>query len=76
MSNLQHRNSIVEIDDRDGGTRRIIQSPYRFSESTSEVRGPAPLRGEHNRDVLGDWLGLQDDDVDQWCNAGVLLSEG
>jgi crotonobetainyl-CoA:carnitine CoA-transferase CaiB-like acyl-CoA transferase len=31
--------------------------PVRFSGSTPKV-GPSPLLGEHTREVLGDWLGL------------------
>ena len=43
---LEHRGSIAEIDDRGGGTRPIPQSPYRFSDARSGVRGrrPAPRR--------------------------------
>ena len=57
------RGSIVQIDDRQGGTRPIPQSPYRFSAARSGVRGPAPHRGEHNRAVLAEWLGMAAADV-------------
>jgi crotonobetainyl-CoA:carnitine CoA-transferase CaiB-like acyl-CoA transferase len=57
------RGSIVQIDDRQGGTRPIPQSPYRFSAAKSGVRGPAPHRGEHNRSVLAEWLDMADTDV-------------
>ena len=69
---LVHRGSIVEVDDRAGGTRPVAQSPYRWSTARSGVRGPAPHRGEHNREVLADWLGLTDDDVGKLLAAGVL----
>ena len=69
---LIHRGSIVEVDDRAGGTRPIAQSPYRWSTARSGVRGPAPHRGEHNREVLAEWLGLSDDEVGQLHAAGVL----
>jgi len=51
------RDLAVEVDDRGGGIRRVVQSPYRFSDAASGVRGPAPHRGEHNAQVLADWLG-------------------
>jgi crotonobetainyl-CoA:carnitine CoA-transferase CaiB-like acyl-CoA transferase len=57
------RGSIVQIDDRQGGTRPIPQSPYRFSAAKSGVRGPAPHRGEQNRSVLAEWLDMADSDV-------------
>lgn len=73
---LQHRGTIVEIDDRVGGTRRVIQSPYRFSMSDSGVRGPAPRRGEHNADVLAEWAGFDEAAVAGLASSSTLLSEG
>ena len=72
---LKHRGSIAEIDDRAGGTRPIPQSPYRFSAAESGVRGPAPHRGEHNQDVLGEWLGLAPADIAVLTQGGVLASD-
>ncbi len=69
---LAHRKSIVEVDDRAGGTRPIAQSPYRFSQAQSGVRGPAPYRGEHNEEVLREWLGKSREDVAALLAAGVL----
>ena len=69
---LKHRGSIVEIDDREGGTRPIPQSPYRFSNARSGVRGPASTRGEHNGQVLGEWLDLPRTAVEALTEAGVL----
>lgn len=55
---LQARNSVVTIDDRNGGTRPIFQSPYRYSDMASGVTGPARHLGEDNVSVLTEWLGL------------------
>ena len=73
---LKHRGSIAQIDDREGGTRPIPQSPYRFSAARSEVRGPAPHRGEHNQAVLAEWLGLRSDAIQALSDTGVLGSQG
>jgi crotonobetainyl-CoA:carnitine CoA-transferase CaiB-like acyl-CoA transferase len=72
---LAHRGAIVEVDDRAGGTRPVAQSPYRWSSATSGVRGPAPHRGEHNRAVLGEWLGLTDAEIEDLGAAGVVLQD-
>ena len=72
---LKARGSIVEVDDRAGGVRPIPQSPYRFSAARSGVRGGAPHRGEHNHEVLGEWLGLAPGAVDALVERGVLGSE-
>ena len=72
---VRHRGSIAQIDDRAGGTRPIVQSPYRFSNARAGVRGVAPHRGEHNAAALKDWLGCSDGEVARWQDAGVLLAE-
>ena len=69
---VQARGSIVQIDDRSGGTRPIPQSPYRFSGATSRVRGPAAYLGEDNAEVLREWLGMSDAAVADLAHAGVL----
>ena len=71
----RHRQTVVETDDRAGGTRRVVQSPYRFSAARSGVRGPAPQRGEHNRSVLKAWLALEEPELAKLEADGVLLSE-
>lgn len=70
-----HRGTVVEVDDRAGGVRRVIQSPYRFSAAQSGLRGPAPFRGEHNARVLSDWLGHTSAQIEQLQSAGVLVAQ-
>jgi len=72
---VQARGAIAQVDDRAGGRRPIPQSPYRFSDAVSQVRGPAAWRGEHNAEVLEDWLGLCADEARGLRDAGVLLAE-
>jgi crotonobetainyl-CoA:carnitine CoA-transferase CaiB-like acyl-CoA transferase len=69
----QERELLVEVDDRRGGTRPVIRPAARFSDSLHAVRGAAPRRGEHNREVLRDLLGLDEERLDQLYEAGVLL---
>jgi CoA:oxalate CoA-transferase len=69
------RARLAEVDDRGGGHRRVVQSPYRFSDAESGVRGPAPYRGEHNADVLRDWIDIGDGEVARLEAAGVLVRE-
>ena len=75
QATLAHRKSIVEIDDRAGGTRPVAQSPYRWSSAKSGVKGPAPHRGEHNHEVLAEWLGLSETQVADLAAAGVVLQD-
>jgi crotonobetainyl-CoA:carnitine CoA-transferase CaiB-like acyl-CoA transferase len=69
---LLAREMIVSIDDRAGGRRPVVQSPYRFSNAKSGVRGPVAHRGEHNREVLKEWLHLHDAAIDALLAANVL----
>jgi len=72
QTSIHERGSIVQIDDRAGGTRPVTQSPYRFSAAKSGVRGPAPHRGEHNQAVLADWLAMGASEVSELLKQGVL----
>jgi len=70
---LKARGAIVQVDDRAGGTRPVTQSPYRFSNAQSGVRGPAPHRGEHNSEVLDQWLGQSSQAIAALADSGVLI---
>jgi crotonobetainyl-CoA:carnitine CoA-transferase CaiB-like acyl-CoA transferase len=72
---IKARGAIVQIDDRAGGTRPITQSPYRFSNASSGVRGPASHRGEDNRAVLEDWLGMEPGAIADLYASGVLQTD-
>ena len=72
---LAARNSVATIDDRAGGTRRVFQSPYRFSSSTSGVLGPASHRGEDNEAVLADWLGASPAEAAQRAASGSMRQD-
>jgi crotonobetainyl-CoA:carnitine CoA-transferase CaiB-like acyl-CoA transferase len=72
---LQRPGTVAEVPDGAGGRRRVVDSPYRFSDARSGVRGGAPRRGEHNAEVLGEWLGAGDGEIGSWRAAGVLLAD-
>ena len=68
------RRILAEIDNRIGGTRPTTQAPYHFSDAQACVRGPAPYRGEHNAQVLRDWLGRSHEQVSVLLETGVLAA--
>ncbi|MBJ7283315.1 MAG: CoA transferase, partial [Acidimicrobiia bacterium] len=68
----RERGAIAEVDDRRGGTVRIPQAPWRFSDAETGVRGVPAWRGEHNREVLQEFLGLNDDAIEQLKADGTL----
>jgi len=73
QASIEARGSIAQVDDRAGGTRPITQSPYRFSNAKSGVRGPAPHQGEHNEEVMLEWIGLDQETVHSLVAEKVLL---
>jgi len=72
---LQHRDTIATIDNRDGDTRQVVRSPYRMSESDTSDPGHVAMRGEHNFDVLTDWLDMSLTDIDTLVANQVLLQD-
>ena len=69
---LQHRQSVVQVDNRAGGTRPTFQSPYRFSDADSGVQKGAPHLGEHNQEVLSEWLGLDEHTAAELETRGAI----
>jgi CoA:oxalate CoA-transferase len=69
------RARVAEVDDRGGGVRRVVDSPYRFSDAASGIHRPAARRGEHNAEVLAEWLGLDAAEVGGLEKAGALVHE-
>ena len=70
----QERGLLMNVDDRQGGTRHVTRLPYRFSRSTVEAQRPAPRRGEHNDEVLRDLLALPPDRIQKLRDEDVLKS--
>ncbi len=64
--------AVTDVDDHAGGRRGVVRMPYRFSDASSDVRGPAPRRGEDNAAVLADWLGASAGEIDALVAEGTL----
>ena len=64
-----------QLDDRGGGRRPVVRAPYRFSSAESGTRRGAAYRGEHNGEVLSQWLELAAPALAELERSGVLLSE-
>lgn len=68
------RGTIVEVDDRGGGTVRVPNAPWHFTNGRVGTSGYPRYRGEDNREVLGDLLGLDDSALDRLEATGVISS--
>ena len=63
LASVQARGTVAHVDDRAGSVRPIPQSPYRFENLEANVQGGAPHLGEHNREILSDWLEWSDEQI-------------
>lgn len=68
------RRVTVEVPDRGDGVIAVPNAPWRFSTGDVSVRGEPRYRGEDNRSVLAELLGLDDADLDRLEGDGVLSS--
>lgn len=68
------RGAFVEIDTGRGEMVTIPQSPWRFQNVDAGVAAFVGYRGQHNREVLTDLLGLSASELDVLENESVISS--
>jgi crotonobetainyl-CoA:carnitine CoA-transferase CaiB-like acyl-CoA transferase len=62
---------IIQTMPHPKGELRMPTFPVRFDGAPAPVR-PAPLLGEHNRQVFGEWLGISAGDLEALRNEGAV----
>ena len=72
----EHRGAITEVSDRAGGSVRIPQSPWKFSDADVRITGVPKYRGEDNARVLRELLGFDDASIERLERDGVTSSHG
>ncbi|MGE0681210.1 MAG: CaiB/BaiF CoA transferase family protein, partial [Candidatus Binatia bacterium] len=72
---IKARGSMQDVLHPGIGPVALPKSPFRFSETTVEIRSRAPLLGEHNESVLSRYLGLSADRIAALTQSGVLVQE-
>ena len=68
------RGMVIEQDHPVLGKIKLPNLPFRFSDCDTTPRGPAPLLGQHNREVAAE-LGFSKTDIDDMVRDGVLYAE-
>jgi crotonobetainyl-CoA:carnitine CoA-transferase CaiB-like acyl-CoA transferase len=66
------REMIVETRHPNAGATRAIGCPMKFSDTPAQIRRPAPLFGEHTREVLTE-AGLQDAEIKALLETGAAI---
>ena len=70
----QERGAFVEVDTGRGEMITIPQSPWRFRDADAGVKASVGYRGENNRQVLSEFLGLSPEELDDLENDAVISS--
>jgi crotonobetainyl-CoA:carnitine CoA-transferase CaiB-like acyl-CoA transferase len=71
-SHLRDRGTVTEIDDPFIGKFDVPGFPLRFSAFPEEPRLPAPTLGQHNTEVLRDYLGYSPERIERLEADGIL----
>ncbi|HEX7838753.1 MAG TPA: CoA transferase [Kofleriaceae bacterium] len=66
------REMVVEVDHPRAGRTRALGMPIKFSESRGDLTRPAPLLGQHSREILGQ-LGYAAPEIEALQQAGAVL---
>ncbi len=68
---VRARDMVVEVDHARAGRVKALGHPIKFSETPGAVKRPAPLLGEHTREVLGE-LGYSAKEIDALVSEGAV----
>lgn len=69
---LRERGFFIEVDHSEAGPRKYCGLPIKFSGTQVIQSRPAPLLGQHNAYVLGNILGLSQDEIARLEESGVI----
>ncbi len=66
--------ALPEDEHPHAGSYKVIPPPALFSATPASVRRPAPLAGQHTREVLAE-AGLTEEEITRLAEAGVLTGD-
>ena len=69
---LRHRRHFVYLDHPEMGVHATDSNCFILSESPAEYRRPAPLLGQHTRQVCAELLGMEESEIAELEAQGVL----
>ena len=71
-----HDALVIDQDHPTAGPIKLPSTPIRLRGTPLTVKRPAPLVGEHTREVLSRWSDLDDDKVDSLFNNNIAYEPG
>ena len=71
---VQHRNMIVEVEHPDGGTVKMPGNPVKLSYTNEDTYSPPPHLGFHTKEILKDWGGYDDKNIQALIDKKIIQS--
>ena len=71
---VRHMQLVTSYDHPRAGTVKVIGPAVRHSETPATIRRPAPLVGQHTREILREF-GYADDQISGWLASGAAYSD-
>ena len=68
----RYRGLRIELPHNEAESVPSVANPIRFSDTPVSYRYGPPTLGEHSREVLGEWLGLEQAELDALSSDGVI----
>jgi len=69
------RNMFTEVTHPKAGKIKVVNFPVKLSETPGQVVSAAPLLGQNNKEVLINYLGYTEADIEQLTKEGVIAAE-
>jgi crotonobetainyl-CoA:carnitine CoA-transferase CaiB-like acyl-CoA transferase len=69
---IEARGMLPHVEQPGAGSIPVSGTPLRFAGQPQPTYRPAPLLGEHTRDILKDWLGTSDDELASLERDGII----
>lgn len=66
------RNMVIEVEHEACGPVKLVNTPFKLSESKPGFRSPPPTLGQHTNEVLREHLGLDDAQISSLREKGVV----
>ncbi|MBP1884441.1 CaiB/BaiF CoA transferase family protein [Sinorhizobium mexicanum] len=71
---VRHMELVTSYEHPRAGTVKVIAPPVRLSETPPTIRKPAPLVGQHTREILREY-GFAEEQVNSWLASGVAYAD-